>query len=200
MKKITKILFATMACTQLFSVSAAENNNWYMGGLYSAQDLSKISNDDRDFSTLGIIAGYQYNEYFFTEARYSKGVSGAGFNVSEQFDYSADINYQLSVLIKAAYPVTDTFNLYAIAGYAKTDIDQVGTTPVFTPETLEIIDSEKFEVTSSISGFTYGFGLSYELNNKFNIFADYQVLPDLESVPFGSDNCNSINVGFSYAF
>ena len=60
MKK-TSLALTIIVSTYIFPVLATENNSWYIGGLYSALDLSGLSGDSRDFNTAGITAGYQYN-------------------------------------------------------------------------------------------------------------------------------------------
>ena len=55
-------------------------------------------------------------------------------------DSTADADYQEAILIKAAYPVTDVFNLDATAGYTKIKRDQQTVVPVFNSD-LVVVNS-----------------------------------------------------------
>tara|TARA_R110001583_G_scaffold78901_1_gene213608 strand:+ start:896 stop:1510 length:615 start_codon:yes stop_codon:yes gene_type:complete len=204
MKKYIPLALTILASTYISSVSATEDNSWYVGALYSAQEIEGQSLDGRDFNTAGIIAGYQYNKYFSLETRFSKGTSGAIYDDWSSFDQSlddstTDIDYQGSILIKASYPVTDTFNVYATAGYTKTKIEQDYTVPIFDADFM-VIGSESFNGGFTEDGFTYGLGLSFKVSDKFNIFTEYQILPDVDRFYDSSGNWDSINVGVSYTF
>ena len=203
MKKALSLAVTVLASTYFSPISANENNSWYIGGLYSSLDLSGLVPDPHDFSSAGILGGYQYNEYFYFEARFSKGVEGAEYNFDyrgiEFDDSTADIDYQWALLVKAAYPVTDVFNFYATAGLSQIKIDQQTVVPVFNSD-LVAVGSNTYNTHVNQNGFTYGVGLSYQVNNKFNIFIDYQILPDWEPISFPSRNWDSINIGFKSAF
>tara|TARA_R110001583_G_scaffold97545_1_gene242401 strand:- start:771 stop:1382 length:612 start_codon:yes stop_codon:yes gene_type:complete len=203
MKKTIPLALTILVSTYISPILATENNSWYIGGLYTAQDLSGLSPDSHDFNTAGIIGGYQYNEYISFETRLSKGVSGSEFNFGfrggELDDSTSDIDYQGSILIKASYPVTDTFNFYATAGYSKTKIDQKNVIAILDSDFIAL-GSNTYNVSFSENGFTYGLGLNYKVSDKFIIFTDYQILPDWEPSFTHSENWNNINIGFNYAF
>ncbi|MFT6330569.1 MAG: opacity protein-like surface antigen [Bermanella sp.] len=207
MKKLIPHALVIWASSHLTYVGAAESNNWYIGGIYGEQVLYGIASDSYEFNSLGIIAGYQYSQYISLETRVSKGISGYEVNQFYEdiqlINYSADINYQASILIKASYPVTDAFYLYGIAGYSETNVDIENTEPDLDEDTLAVISDlllGSFDRSFSESGLTYGMGLSYELNDKLNVFVDYQVFPGRASLVGSSEDWNSINVGFSYGF
>jgi hypothetical protein len=71
MKKTLSLTFATLALTFGFSVHAEDENNWYLGAQYSAQEVTSLP--DRKFKTVGVVGGYQYNKYFALETRYNTG-------------------------------------------------------------------------------------------------------------------------------
>ena len=50
------------------------------------------------------------------------------------------------------------------------------------------------------SGSSYGVGLNYKLNEKFNIFVDYQVLPNFEPNSNFSKSWKSTSIGVNYSF
>jgi len=202
MKK-TSLALTIIVSTYIFPVLATENNSWYIGGLYSALDLSGLSGDSRDFNTAGITAGYQYNKFISFETRLSKGVSGFehnfGFSDSGLDDSTTDVDYHGSILIKASYPVTDAFDFYATAGYSKIKIEHKSVIPNFDSD-FRIIGSDTYNATWTENGFTYGLGISYKVSDKFNILTDYQILPDSERLPTDLKNRDSINISFNYTF
>ena len=198
MKKLLSLTFTILASTYASSVCAEDS--WYLGALYNAQE---ISIHDRDFNTAGVIAGYQYNKYLALEARLSKGTSGYssfyGTPEEPRGKFSEDIDTQFLILIKASYPVFESFNLYGLAGYTKTNIEINGI--------FQAIDSDgnsigggTFKHTESQSGFSYGLGLNYLLNEQFNIFIDYQIFPDFETNSNFSKSWKSTTIGVSYSF
>jgi opacity protein-like surface antigen len=199
MKKSLPLVFIILASTSVSTAFAADDN-WYLGALYNAQEISM---NGRDFNTAGIITGYQYNEYFALEARLSTGTSGYsttyGAPQSSEGDYKEDIDTQGSLLIKASYPIFESLSFYGLAGYTKTklEINGVGST---NDSNGNIIGNYSFKHTESDSGFSYGVGLNYQINEKFNIFVDYQVLPDFEPQPNFSKSWKSTSIGVNYSF
>ena len=176
MKKLLPLTFAIIPSA--FTSSLCAEDSWYLGALYNAQDVSL---DDREFNTVGKITGYQYNNYFALEGRLSTGVSGHStsltFNQGSDINYQEDIDTQASLSIKASYPIDKSFNLYGLVGYTSTKIK--------TNRAMLIIDSNGgvhalWNPKKTYSGSSYGVGLNYKLNEKFNIFVDYQVLPNFE--------------------
>ncbi|MBT1063276.1 hypothetical protein KJY73_06805 [Bowmanella sp. Y26] len=47
---------------------------------------------------------------------------------------------------------------------------------------------------------SYGVGLSYRINSKFDVFLDYQVLPDFEPASNYSVGWKSTTLGLNYSF
>ncbi len=198
MKKILPLTFTILAST--YGATASADNHWYLGALYNAQEISM---QGRDFNTAGIIAGYTFNEYFAIETRLATGTSGYssfyGTQESKVEDYSEDIDSQTSIFIKASYPFFESFNVYGLAGYTKTKIEVNGLGQSIDPNG-NISESYPVNYTKSESGFSYGVGLNYQLNEQFNIFVDYQILPDFEPFPNISKSWQSTTVGVNYYF
>ena len=196
MKKLLPLTLAILALVCTSSVCAEDS--WYLGALYNAQD---ISSDDREFNTAGIITGYQYNKYFALEARLNIGVSG--HSTSLTFDQASDINYkedidsQASLSIKSSYPIDKSINLYVLAGYTTTKI-KTNSSMIITDSNGAVLFPYDFKTT--YSGGSYGVGLNYQLNEQFNLFIDYQVLPDFDPVSNYSKNWKSTNIGVNYSF
>jgi opacity protein-like surface antigen len=196
MKKLLPLTLAILALAR--TSSACAEDSWYLGALYNAQD---ISSDDREFNTAGIITGYQYNKYFALEARLNTGVSGYStsltFNQASDINYKEDIDSQASLSIKLSYPIDKSINLYVLAGYTTTKI-KMNRSMIITDSNGAVIFPYDFKTT--YSGSSYGVGLNYQLNERFNLFIDYQVLPDFDPVSNYSKNWKSTNIGVNYSF
>jgi opacity protein-like surface antigen len=198
MKKLLPLAFTILASTYVSTASA--ENSWYLGGLYNAQD---ISIHGRDFNAAGVIAGYQHNKFFAVETRLSIGTSGYSsfYGTPEEpwGSYSEDIDTQAAVLIKASYPIFNSFKLYGLAGYTNTKIEINGLGQLNDSEG-NITGNYPYKHTESESGFSYGAGLGYQINAQFNVFIDYQVLPDFEPNSNFSKSWESTTIGFNYSF
>jgi len=194
-----KILYICLALLTLPSY-ASESDDWYIGALYNSQ---KISISGRDFNALGMIAGYQYNKYLALETRVSVGTEGYssfyGTPDSREGEYKEDIDTQASLFIKASYPILESVNIYGLAGYSNTKLEIRGLGQV-NDSNSNIIGNYPFKITETKSGFSYGFGLTYKINEQFNIFIDYQVLPDFEPNSNFSKSWKSTSVGINYFF
>ncbi|MBA6293788.1 porin family protein [Colwellia sp. MB3u-70] len=195
MKKILPLTFTVLISTYASSVSA--NDSWYLGVLYNTQDIS------RDFDTAGLIAGYQYNQYLALETRLSTGTSGYssfyGTPEAPRGEYKEDIDTQVSLLIKASYPLFESFNLYGLVGYTNTQLEISGLGQN-NDSNGNVIGDYDFESTHSEHGLSYGIGLNYQLNKQFNIFIDYQILPDYEPTPTYTESSSSTTIGVNYYF
>jgi opacity protein-like surface antigen len=123
---------------------------------------------DREDETYGFMAkvGYDFSPYVGVEAR----------GIRTNWDYDGGKIKHLGAFVKPQYPINDKFNLYALAGYAKTS---VGT-----------------ERNFSDTGLAYGAGLDYELNEDFELFIDYErLLHDA-----GEYDLYAFSLGVSYNF
>jgi opacity protein-like surface antigen len=195
MKKFIPLVFTVLA-----SCSALADDSWYVGALYNTQEISILG---RDFNAAGIIAGYQYNKYIALETRFSMGRSGySGFYGTPEEpwgSYSEDIDTQASLLIKASYPILDSFKLYGLAGYTITKLEINGLGQNNDSEG-NITGNYSYKHTESENGFSYGIGIGYQISKHFNVFIDYQVLPDFEPNSSFSKSWNSTTIGVNYAF
>ena len=198
MKKLLPLAFAILTST--YACAANAENSWYLGALYNAQE---ISIHGRDFNAAGVIAGYQYNKYFALETRLSTGTSGYSsfYGTPEEpwGSYSEDIDTQASLLIKASYPIFNSFKLYGVAGYTNTKIEINGLGQHNDSEG-NITENYPYKHTESESGFSYGLGLDYQINAQFSVFIDYQVLPDFEPNSNFSKSWESTTIGVNYFF
>lgn len=211
-----KIALTLIALTCTAKVSSNEFNHWYIGGLYTTQD---ISNKGFDLSSVGMITGYKINDFFSIEGRFNLGVSGyyqhgdpltpsfnkrSGFYCGESCYYKHDIDSQGTILLKASYPIqASNFTVYALVGasYTKSTIEAEGS--IFEMNG-DIFENYSYKNSYDDSGITYGAGINYLLSKKANLFFDYQVLSDYESKLISPFDINgqwkSISIGLNYAF
>jgi hypothetical protein len=214
MKKLLLITFTILLST--FASSTYADDSWYLGALYNVQSMALynkggLSEYGRDtFKAAGIIAGYQYNDYVALETRFNTGTSGYSSSYrwenadSLNLVYEEDIDTQVSLLIKASYPIFESFNVYSLAGYTKTYVN------ITSAERAYDINNRAsyFSLNRIIKqgGFSYGFGFSFQLKEQFNVFVDYQVLSDSE--PYNGNNYykqpskkwKSTTIGVRYCF
>jgi len=198
MKKLLSFTFSILTSTYAFTANA--DDNWYLGALYNSQD---ISINGRDFNAAGVIAGYQFNKYFALETRYATGTSGysSSYGTPEEpwGSYSEDIDTQTSLSIKASYPIFESFKIYGLAGFTKTKLEIKGVGQKNDSDG-NIVENYSYKRTDSESGFSYGIGLDYQVNEQVNIFIDYQVLPDFEPSTSYSKSWKSTTIGVNYSF
>lgn len=197
MNKLLTLTFTLLVST--YASNASAENSWYLGALYNAQEISLHG---RDFNSAGLIAGYQYNKYFALETRISAGTSGYSGSYGGtklEGSYKEDIDTQTSVLIKASYPIFNSFKLYGLAGYTNTKLETNGLGQ-YNDSEGNITGDYTYKKTESESGLSYGLGLDYQINAQFNVFIDYQVLPNFEPNSNFSKSWNSTTIGVNYSF
>jgi len=189
MKKTLALTLTILAITNTSTAHA--DNSWYLGALYNTQSASE---DDPSYNTAGLIAGYTYNKYLSIESRVATGTSGDSglYGTTENIvgNYGQDIKSQVSLLIKASYPFLNAFEVYGLAGYSSTKLD------VFS----DYNDGFYHSYTPSNSGFGGGLGFGYKLNQQFNIFIDYQVIPGFDRFSQSPKNWKSTTIGVNYCF
>jgi hypothetical protein len=205
MKNILSLTTILIATTYASSVCA--DDSLYLGVLYNAQ---KVSSYDRDYNAVGVIAGYQYNDFLAIETRLSKGTSGYSDSYSKQLAGSSnilqdsyfkeEIDLQASLLIKASYPIFESFKLYGLAGLTKTKFAISGYVQNFELNGALTGGRYTYKPSKTESDFSYGLGLNYQLKEQFNIFIDYVVLPNVEINPNNSKSWNITTIGVSYYF
>jgi len=162
-------------------------------GLYLGLGLGKayVNDDDTDeeisSNTLMLQAGYQYNAYIAFEGRYTFGFNsdydpGKTTNLANQYD--GDFS-SWGIYLKPSYPIGD-LSLYALLGYGGVLLDN-----------LE--NGDAYE-----SGFQWGLGASYAINDSFSLFADYVSLYNDEGFDYRAKNddidADTWTVGITYKF
>jgi len=214
MKRLLPLSFTLLISTYATTVNA--ENSWYLGALYNAQEISITG---RDFNTAGLMAGYTYNQYFAVEARFASGTSSYQFSslgtsyssgssgYSGHYgtgdepwgSYSEDIDTQISLSIKASYPIFKSVKLYALSGYTNTKLEIKGLGQ-YNDTDGNITGNYSYTHTEYENGFSYGVGVDYQINENVNVFIDYQVLPNFEPNSSVSKSWKSGTIGISYSF
>jgi opacity protein-like surface antigen len=115
-------------------------------------------------------AGYKFNPYIAVEGRY-------------WFDLDEDVD-TWGIYAKPMYPVTDAIDIYALLGYASSDVNY--------------IDAD---------GFSWGLGGAYAFTDNVAVFVDYtSMYDDDDTVAYvgGSERLDteitSWNFGVTYTF
>jgi opacity protein-like surface antigen len=127
-------------------------SDWYVGGQYSQVEYSE-SSADLDFTTVGVIAGYELNNAVAIEARYGQGQGDddiAGTNIEVDSVYG----------LYGVFSLPNETNLepYVVLGYTEGKLKAKGFGS----------DSE--------NDFSYGAGVSFKLAESLTIRAEYMRL------------------------
>lgn len=179
-------------------VAVASDAGFYAGLAYGSVSTeldasfgTEAENVDIDHDTVMFQAGYKFNKYVAVEGRYWTAAGDADVD----FSYTDSANPQNNesgsgsidddssvwgIYVKPMYPVTEAFDVYALLGYGNVELDFEG-------------ESE------DDSGFQWGLGASYAVNNNFAVFADYVSMydDDIDDVDVTVD---SWNFGVTYKF
>ena len=235
----TLILLTPLAyLTTAFVVSANEQEsnkvnskgNWYGGLLYSEQ---RIDIDCGDCTTLGGTIGFRFNEYFSLESRLSFKLDGIERNYESvyasdnegnfrlvmisppnEYKFTRDIDHQISLLMKGAYPLTDDFSVYGLAGIASTKASESGVDLRYDgifPEGGAIdesrLDPKFYDLSDTHNGLVIGAGINYQLSEDYSLFIDYQIHEKFErsATYFNQEftfkrKFRTLNIGVNYSF
>lgn len=198
---MNKLITATSALLLIGLSTPSLANDWYVGANASKQELKAQTFTEKDFSTLGLVAGYHVNQYVSLEARYQSGVKDHEEDVMTlegEGSYTLEIDRQINLLVKASYPIYQHVHIFALAGYSDTTIE----------DTLKIKTmNQVYRDKETFDGFTYGLGVSYQFDPKVSVAIEYQILPDYEvgatindAPQTVSQDWSSLNLGFTYSF
>jgi len=170
---------------------AQDDSGFYIGGAYSLVNTSidyhdsygylldgnqyeQSGTDERDDNGYMLLAGYKFNQYVAIEGRYWGSMDTRSWSGSEtvngqpdgSWDYSDGDFEAWGIYVKPMYPVTETFDVYALLGYGNTSINDkfyniegVGS--------ADLLDED---------GFQWGIGASYAFTENLSLFADYVAL------------------------
>jgi opacity protein-like surface antigen len=149
----------------------ADHSGFYAGGALTIQRTFAGDSDWVDDSVLGqdktgaitALAGYRFNRYFAVEGRIGQSVFAE--------DYADVLSY--SLFLKPMYPVTEEFTVYALLGYGVVRVKgEDGDIPAANVGKT-IVDKGSFQ---------WGFGLGYDLSERWTLFLDYTKLMNKKSI------------------
>lgn len=139
---------------------------------------------EEDTGDVLLMAGYEFNQYVAIEGRYMTSVWGENELTRDSW----------GVYVKPQYPATEAFTIYALLGYGGLNVETKG-------RTFGSLDD---------TGFQWGVGASYDLNEHFSIFIDYvNIARDMDAdivfdspfyMPFAKVDSDAISVGVTYNF
>jgi opacity protein-like surface antigen len=190
LKKYLSVLIIA-ACS---TAAAAADSPFYVGAQLSATELkeSEAGNSDSfDFTTLSALAGYRFTPYIAAEVRLGTGVKDESYR---ELDYSEKLSVDLQsmLLLKGIVPITDTFSLYGLAGYASTKFKYQERSTGFS-----------FSETETINGVAWGVGAGVKITPRLTATLEYLQLPD-EKFSDGPYNyklkTNNLTLGLNYQF
>ena len=145
---------------------------------------------DTDFDEIMLQAGYKFNEYVAVEGRYWFGMESTinSWNISTTGN---DVTIDAwGLYVKPMYPVTETFNVYAMLGYAGADLEK---------HSLNY-------VSDSVDGFSWGIGADYSFTESVAVFVDYVSIYDDEEAYTSNAggeidySIDTLNFGVTYSF
>jgi opacity protein-like surface antigen len=152
--------------------------DYYEDTSYSTTSMEDESwTNDFDYGTIMLQAGYKFNSYIAIEGRYWLGLdeSVTIYDMEDDEDYTGDLNINTwGIYVKPMYPVTDAFDIYALLGYASSEIE---------------FDGESAD--DDLDGFSWGIGMAYSFNDNLSLFVDYvNMYNDDESYVIMGDGWN----------
>lgn len=166
-----------------------EQSPFYLGlGIGSFEFNDDFTGEEISSNTFMLQAGYIYNEYVALEGRYTFGFSTdykqGNLPVGPLSGYDGDTS-NWGLYVKPMYPIGD-FNLYALLGYGGVMLN-------------DLAGGDAYE-----SGFQWGLGADYSINDNVSIFVDYVKLYDDTGFDYRAKlddiDADTWTLGVSYRF
>ena len=179
-------------------VEESTPGNFYLGLAYGMANVESTDSEtfgaitatttvaDVDYSTVMLQAGYKFNPYIALEGRYWVGLD-EDINAAETLTIDT-----WGIYAKPMYPVTDAFDIYALLGYASSDVTVANNGVDFSP-------------ADDIDGFSWGVGADYFFTENVAVFVDYTSMYD-DSHAGATANTEydstitAVNFGVTYQF
>jgi len=147
-----------------------------------------IGADDATWELAGMImAGYQINDNFAIEGRFTSSLDDVKYDGNDIADYDLT---NAAIYAKVMYPIEDVVTAYALLGYGETTV-----------EDQNLNDEYKSD------GLQWGVGAAYKVNKNVSVFADYTKLAledeyDRNSVSATRPelDVSTVNLGVAYKF
>ena len=151
---------------KVIEVPMVDESAFYLGLGYSyilgndKEIFRNVEIDDDDYTASSVMfqAGYKFNKYFALEGRYtlSAGDIAVSHNFNPKPDEKVDMDISnIGVYLKPMYPIGD-FTVYGLLGYGKVKMEGNGW-------------------SWDDSGFQWGIGADYAINDNLSVFTDYTV-------------------------
>ena len=189
----SSILLLTLCSTNAF---AQDDYNYYAGAAVSSQTL-KLDNENKLYNSgefkskvLTPFIGYQFNQYVAVETRFGFGkgddsevIASQPITITDEYE----LDNQQGLLLKLQYPMTQSFSLFATAGYFNSKFKV----------------RSKYEQNNSAqytagdyreNGASFGFGASYALNQNWQLSGEFQYFDQ------GDDKSEALTAAISYRF
>ena len=179
-------------------VEESTPGNFYLGLAYGMANVESTDSDtfrgiiatttvaDVDYSTVMLQAGYKFNPYIALEGRYWVGLD-EDINAAETLTIDT-----WGIYAKPMYPVTDAFDIYALLGYASSDVTVANNGTDYSP-------------ADDIDGFSWGVGADYFFTENVAVFVDYTTMYDdshagLVAGTEYDSTITAVNFGVTYQF
>ena len=149
-----------------------DDSGFYLGLAYSALNMTNeyetyrysYTDFDKSLDEVMVQAGYKFNSYVAVEGRYWFGLSGDTQwpEYYEQYGVADTTVDAWGIYVKPMYPVTEEFDIYALLGYASSNIaiDDFGNVSNLTSDV-------------DLDGFSWGLGAAYSFTENLSVFVDY---------------------------
>jgi len=162
-----------------------EKTGFYAGLAYSCMQTTNDTPDEEYMGNgISLLAGYNINQYFAVEARYTASLGDINYQASDlgiDEDISGDLS-NIGIYLKPQYAIS-MFNIYGLLGFGQLTLDN-GT-------------------SYSETGLQYGAGVSASVTDDIDIFVDYRRLYDdtgFDNYTNGDAAGNSWSLGVNYNF
>lgn len=191
----SSILFLTLYSTNAF---AQDDTNYYAGVAISSQTL-KLDNelnlyDNGEFKSTVLTPhiGYQFNQYVALEARFGFGsgndsevIASQSVKITDEYE----LETQQGLLLKLQYPLTESFSLYATAGYFDSKFQARSTYTQINSDFNQSRDG-----SFSKKGASFGVGAAYAINQNWQLSSEFQYFDQ------GSEKSEALTAAISYYF
>lgn len=188
-------------------------NGYYQGFGLGSTEFNVYEDESLQFTTIFSQLGYQFSPYIAFEGRLGVGVNEestllngdvytqeplTGTITSKPVKTQVDSGLQLqtSIFLKASYPVSSQFGIFLFTGYARNKLSYSDDYQRFVEDVIgsntnmTLISEENYHQ----EGLTYGAGIDYMLNQRWQVVAEYQYF-DVEQ-----GDIFALNLSVNYRF
>lgn len=155
-------LIAGVTTTYSFAGSPAEGKDWYVGGSYNITQTDVAGVAEYDLDTFGLQGGYQITDVIAVEMR-----AGMGVTDDTALNIDAEIANYVGVYAKFGIPSNTVVYPYVILGFTDFEFDY---------------SRDALAEGGRHNDVSYGFGLSFTVNNLFDIYGEYMRWFDKDEV------------------